>query len=93
MAQLQVTIIEGRNLKKQDWFSDNDAFVQIYLDDKKQKEKSKVISNSKTPQWNQTFVLYVHFHFLFSDQIPSSICLVIIFTVKIFFMLMFMIKI
>ncbi len=58
MAQLQVTVVQGRNLKKKDLFSDNDAFVEMYLDDKNQKQKTKVKQNSKTPQWNQTFVLY-----------------------------------
>jgi Ca2+-dependent lipid-binding protein len=63
MAQLQVTVVEGRNLKKKDLFSDNDAFVQIYLDDEKHKQKTKVESNTKTPTWNQSFVLYVCFIF------------------------------
>jgi Ca2+-dependent lipid-binding protein len=57
MAQLQVTVIEGRNLKKKDLFSENDAYVQLYLDDKKQKQKTKVKNNCKTPQWNESFVL------------------------------------
>jgi Ca2+-dependent lipid-binding protein len=57
MAQLQVTIIEGTNLKKKDFFSESDPFVQIYLDDKQQKQKTKVKNNTKDPQWNQTFVL------------------------------------
>jgi Ca2+-dependent lipid-binding protein len=57
MAQLQVTVIEGRNLKKKDLFSESDPYVQIYLDDKKHKQKTKVISNTKNPEWNQTFVL------------------------------------
>ena len=38
MAQLQVTVVEGRNMKKKDLFSESDPFVQIYLDDKKQKQ-------------------------------------------------------
>jgi Ca2+-dependent lipid-binding protein len=59
MAQLQVTVIEGRNLKKKDFFSENDPFVQLYLDDKSQKQKTKVKHNSKNPKWNQIFVLYV----------------------------------
>ena len=58
MAQLQVTIVEGRNLKKKDFFSESDPFVQIYLDDKKQKQKTSVQKNMKNPQWNQSFVLY-----------------------------------
>lgn len=58
MAQLQVTIIAGRNLKKKDFFSESDPFVQVYLDDKKQKQKTTVQNNTKNPQWNQSFVLY-----------------------------------
>ena len=57
MAQIQVTIVEGRNLKKKDFFSDNDSFVEIYLDDKNQKHKTRVLHNCKTPQWKQSFVL------------------------------------
>jgi Ca2+-dependent lipid-binding protein len=57
MAQLQVTIIEGRNLKKKDLFSDNDPYVKIYLDDKKQKQKTRVKNDTKTPVWNESFVL------------------------------------
>lgn len=59
MAQLQVTIIEGRNLKQKDKFSEDDAFIEIYLDEKKLKQKTKVIHNSNNPIWNETFVLYV----------------------------------
>jgi Ca2+-dependent lipid-binding protein len=56
MSQLQVTVVEGRNLKKQDLFSENDAYVKLYLD-KKHKQKTKVIDDCKTPVWNETFVL------------------------------------
>ncbi|CAF0821088.1 unnamed protein product [Rotaria sordida] len=56
MAQLEVTIIEGRNLIKKDKFSQNDAFIEIYFDDKKQKQKTNVIKNSNNPIWNQSFV-------------------------------------
>jgi Ca2+-dependent lipid-binding protein len=52
-------VIEGRNLRKKDYFSENDPYVQIYLDDKKQRQKSKVKNNCKNPQWNQAFILYV----------------------------------
>ena len=58
MAQLQVTIIEARNLNKMDWFSESDPFVRIYLDDKKLIQTTKVKRNCKDPQWNETFVLY-----------------------------------
>jgi Ca2+-dependent lipid-binding protein len=56
-----VTVVQGRNMKKKDLFSNNDAFVQIYLDDKSQKQKTRVEQNSKTPQWNQIFVLLEDF--------------------------------
>lgn len=57
MAQLRVKIIEGKNLKKQDLFSENDAYVQLYLDDKKRKQKTTVKYDQKTPIWNETFIL------------------------------------
>ncbi len=56
-----MTVVQGRNMKKKDLFSNNDAFVQIYLDDKSQKQKTRVEQNSKTPQWNQIFVLLEDF--------------------------------
>jgi Ca2+-dependent lipid-binding protein len=57
MAQLQVTVIEARNLKKKDTLTENDPFVELYLDDKNFKQKTKTIQNCKTPHWNQSFVL------------------------------------
>ncbi len=57
MAQLTVTVVEGRNLKKQDLFSDNDAYVKLYLDDKKHKHKTTIKDDTKTPVWNESFVL------------------------------------
>ncbi|CAF1386486.1 unnamed protein product [Rotaria sp. Silwood1] len=56
MGQLEVTIIEGKNLKQKDKLSENDAFIEIYLDDKNQKQKTKVIKNCNNPIWNQSFV-------------------------------------
>ena len=47
MTQLIVKMIEGTNLKKKDLFSKNDAYVKIYLDDKKQKQKTSVQHDSK----------------------------------------------
>ena len=57
MAQLQVTVVQAKNLKKKDLFSENDPFVEIYLDDKNQKQKTTVKRNTKTPHWNETFLL------------------------------------
>ncbi|CAF1189291.1 unnamed protein product [Rotaria sp. Silwood1] len=55
MAQLQVNVVEGRNFKKKDLFSSNDPFLQIYLDDKSQKQKTQVKSNTNNPLWNEIF--------------------------------------
>ena len=57
MAQLEVTVVEARNLLKKDTLSDNDPFVKIYLDNKDLGQKTKTKSNAKNPQWNQTLVL------------------------------------
>jgi Ca2+-dependent lipid-binding protein len=57
MAQLQVTVIEAKNLKKKDTLSENDPFVEIFLDDKNFKQKTKTKQNSKAPVWNQSLVL------------------------------------
>ncbi|CAF1396618.1 unnamed protein product [Rotaria sp. Silwood1] len=56
MAQLQVNVIEGKNLKQKDRFSGNDAFIEIYLDNIHQKQKTKVKQNSNNPIWNESFV-------------------------------------
>ena len=63
MAQLQVTLVEAKNLKQKDTLSANDAYVQIYFDDKKQKQKSKVKQNSNNPGWHQSFILSEKFFF------------------------------
>lgn len=57
MAQLQITIVEAKNLTKKDTFSENDPFVEVYLEDKQFKQRTKTKQNSKFPQWNETFVL------------------------------------
>jgi Ca2+-dependent lipid-binding protein len=57
MAQLQVTVVEARNLKQKDTFSESDGYVKVYLDDKNQKQKSKTKQNSNNPTWNESLVL------------------------------------
>ncbi len=57
MAQLQITVVEARNLEQKDTFSENDVYVQIYLDDKKQQQKTKTKQNSNNPMWNESLVL------------------------------------
>ncbi len=53
---LEVTIVAGRHLKDEDIVGKNDAYVEIYLD-KDYKQRTKTISNSNDPTWNQKFTL------------------------------------
>ena len=56
-AQLHVKVVEGRNLTKQDLFSENDAYVEVYLDSKKRKQKTSIKYDQKNPVWNESFTL------------------------------------
>jgi hypothetical protein len=76
-------------LKKPHIFSENDAFIRIYLDNKKQKQNTTLKHDTKTAQWNQTFIL----HKVFFILIKYFICLAIICQDKIFFILMLIMKI
>ena len=53
---LEVTIVEGRNLKDEDIVGKNDAYVEIYLD-KDYKQRTTTIQDSNNPTWNQKFTL------------------------------------
>ena len=57
MAQLQVTLVEGKGLKQKDRFSESDAYARIYLDAKAEKQKSATKSNCNNPHWNEIFSL------------------------------------
>jgi len=57
MAQIQVSVIEARNLKKMDLFSESDGFVEVYLNKKKKKYRTKVVYNTKNPYWNEIVIL------------------------------------
>ncbi|CAF1941771.1 unnamed protein product [Rotaria magnacalcarata] len=61
MAQLQITVVEAKNLTQKDTLSENDAFIQIYLDEKHSKQKTKVKQDSNNPIWNESFV-FNHLH-------------------------------
>ena len=64
MAQLVIKVVEGRNLKKKDLFSENDAYVQVYLAESDfPKQKTTVKSNTKDPVWNQILILYEDYLF------------------------------
>ncbi|CAF0831787.1 unnamed protein product [Rotaria sordida] len=51
---LQVTIVEGRQLKNKDIIGENDAYVEVYFD-KDHKQRTKIVNNSNNPTWNETF--------------------------------------
>jgi len=65
MAQIQIHVIEAKNLKKKDLFSENDAYVQVYLAESDfPKQKTTVKSNTKDPVWNQILILYEDYFFV-----------------------------
>ncbi|KAI8982459.1 C2 domain-containing protein [Mycotypha africana] len=51
---LNVTVIEGRNLKDQDLVGKNDPWVELWVDEK-YPQRTRVIDNTNNPVWNQTF--------------------------------------
>ncbi len=53
---LQVTVVEGRNLKDTDAFGQNDAYIELYLD-KDYKQRTSTIKDTNSPAWNETFTL------------------------------------
>ncbi len=53
---LEVTIVEGRNLKDEDIVGQNDAYVEVYLD-KDYKQRTTNVKDSNSPTWNQKFTL------------------------------------
>ena len=56
-GHLSVTIVEARSLKDEDTSGGpNAAYVEVYLDED-HKQRTATISNSKTPEWNETFQL------------------------------------
>lgn len=53
---LNLRVIEAKDMPKEDLFGKCDPFIEIYLDDKRFKE-TKVIRKTYNPVWNQTFVI------------------------------------
>ncbi|KAI8379779.1 C2 domain-containing protein [Radiomyces spectabilis] len=51
---LSVTIIEARKLHGEDLIGKNDPYVELWLDEK-YKQRTKELSNTNDPVWNQTF--------------------------------------
>ncbi|OBZ91938.1 Synaptotagmin-5 [Choanephora cucurbitarum] len=76
---LQVTVIEARNLHDEDLVGQNDAFVELYIDED-YKQKTSVVDNSNNPVWNETFTFNLeegrdhklHFNVIDKDLIGSD---------------------
>lgn len=56
---LEVIVVEGRELKDRDIVGQNDAYVEIYLE-KKYKQRTKTISDTNNPTWNERFTFNIH---------------------------------
>ncbi|CAF4635400.1 unnamed protein product, partial [Rotaria sp. Silwood1] len=56
---LEVIVVEGRELKDRDIVGQNDAYIEIYTE-KKYKQRTKTISNTNNPVWNERFTFNVH---------------------------------
>jgi len=53
---IKISLIQGRNMKKMDVFSLSDPFCTLRIDDRPDtQQKSKFISNTVAPQWNEEF--------------------------------------
>ena len=53
---LEVTIVEGRNLKDGNVIGKNDAYVEVYLNEN-EKQQTTIAKNTNDPTWNQNFTL------------------------------------
>ncbi|KAI9365384.1 C2 domain-containing protein [Zopfochytrium polystomum] len=77
MGIVEVQVVSARNLNRKDTFTNNDAFVELWLDDKHYKQKTSVVQ-SATPTWNQTFTFNydhhhkIHFHVLDKDLVGTD---------------------
>ncbi|KAJ3106196.1 Cytosolic phospholipase A2 zeta [Phlyctochytrium planicorne] len=74
---VQVRVLRAKDLTKKDFFTQNDAFVELWLN-KHYKQKTTVIQSS-LPEWNQTFTLNyehnehtVYFHVLDKDLMDTD---------------------
>jgi hypothetical protein len=53
---IRVSLLQGRNMKKMDVFSQSDPFCTLKIDDRFDTlQKSKFIANTVAPQWNEEF--------------------------------------
>ncbi|KAJ8661544.1 hypothetical protein O0I10_002811 [Lichtheimia ornata] len=57
-GKLVVTVVEAQDLKKEDVVSDNDVYVEAWLN-KNYKQKTGTMKNTSCPIWNETLVFPV----------------------------------
>ncbi|KAI9472471.1 MAG: C2 domain-containing protein [Benjaminiella poitrasii] len=55
---LSVTVVEARNLKKEDFAGHNDPYVELWFD-KEYKQRSETVHDTENPVWNQTFTFNI----------------------------------
>ncbi|KAL8054501.1 hypothetical protein ABFS82_05G142200 [Erythranthe guttata] len=56
---LSVTVISAENLPATDLFGKSDPFVELTMKKSDQKNKTRVVSDTLNPEWNQTFEFVV----------------------------------
>ncbi|KAJ3106192.1 hypothetical protein HDU97_006825 [Phlyctochytrium planicorne] len=74
---VEVKVHSARNLNRKDLVTSNDAYVELWLNDKNYKQKTTTVQ-SATPSWEQTFTLNydnhdnIHFHVLDKDLLDTD---------------------
>ncbi|KAM3606464.1 uncharacterized protein V6R79_017023 [Siganus canaliculatus] len=59
--RLNVTILKGENIPSPDYWSEADCYVTVCLPSTSAKTyRTKVVANSKNPEWNETFTFTVN---------------------------------
>ncbi|KAI8852958.1 C2 domain-containing protein [Chytridium lagenaria] len=78
MGVVEVKVLRAKDLTRKDAISNNDAYVEIWLNDKNYKQKTNTIQSS-TPEWNQTFTFNydkgvddINFHVLDKDLMDTD---------------------
>ena len=56
---LNLRVIEAKDIPKEDLFGKCDPFIEIYIDNKHVK-KTKYVKNTYNPRWDETFYLPLH---------------------------------
>ena len=73
-SQLQITIIECKDLKKMDTFGKSDPFVKIYLmPGTHQEMKTKTIKKTLDPQFKEQFTFNVKISFCVKIFLPGEL--------------------